>query len=119
LYGCLKYILDGLQKNLGKGGFGEVWLCTDITNDKEYAIKEIEINKETIENELKIGKEIGSEHGCSGIIRIYDSFVEGEKCYIVMEYCKKGSLSNFIKENVKLMNEKVIYICCLLKFKND
>jgi serine/threonine protein kinase len=74
---CLKYILDGLKKQLGKGGFAEVWLCTDVLNHKEYAIKEMcitpQINKETIENELKVVKEIG--------------FVEGERYYIVMEYC--------------------------------
>jgi serine/threonine protein kinase len=116
---CLNYLLDGLKKELGKGGFAEVWLCTDVINDKEYAIKEIcitpQINKEIIENELNIGKKIGSEHECSGIIRIYDSFVEGERYYIVMEYCKKGSLLDFLKENGKLMNEEVIYIYCLLK----
>jgi serine/threonine protein kinase len=109
MYGCLKYNLDRFKESLGKGGFAEVWLCTDVINDKEYAIKETEINKEN-EYELNIGKKIGSEHGCSGIVRIYDSFVEGERYYIVMEYCKKGSLSNFIKEKGKFMNEEVIYI---------
>jgi serine/threonine protein kinase len=113
---CLNYLLDGSKKELGRGGFAEVWLCTDVINDKEYAIKEIcitpQINKETIENELKVVKEIGSEHGCSGIVYIYDSFEEGERYYIVMEYCKKGSLLDFLKENGKLMNEEVY---CLLK----
>jgi serine/threonine protein kinase len=104
---CLNYLLDGLKKELGEGGFAKVWLCTNIKDGKEYAIKETEINKE---NELNIGKKIGSEHKCSGIVRIYDSFEEGERYYIVMEYCKKGSLSNFIKKNKNSMNEEVIYI---------
>jgi serine/threonine protein kinase len=58
------------------------------------------INKETIERELEIAKKIGSEHDCSGLVRIYDCFKEGERYYIVMEYCKKGSIGNFLNEKV-------------------
>jgi serine/threonine protein kinase len=82
-----------LKKELGKGSFGTVWLCEDFTNGKDYAIKETFLtpksSKEIIERELDIAKKIGSEHGCSGLVCIYDCFKEGEKYYIVMEYCKK------------------------------
>jgi serine/threonine protein kinase len=103
-----------LKKLLEKGSFGTVYLCEDSTNSKEYAIKETsitpEINKEIAEEELNIAKKIGSEHNCSGLVRIYDCFKEGEKYYIVMEYCKKRSLSDFMKEKGNLLNEKVSYI---------
>jgi serine/threonine protein kinase len=89
-------------------------LCEDYTDGKEYAIKETfvtpKINKETIERELDIAKKIGNEHNCSGLVRIYDCFKEGEKYYIMMEYCKKGSLSNFMKEKGNFLNEKVFNI---------
>jgi serine/threonine protein kinase len=103
-----------LKKLLGEGSFGKVWLCEDSSDGKEYAIKETsitpKINKETIERELDVAKKIGSEHNCSGLVRIYNCFKEGEKYYIVMEYCKKGSLLDFMIEKRNLLNEKVFHI---------
>jgi serine/threonine protein kinase len=40
-------------------------------------------------------------------VRIYDCFKEGEKHYIVMEYCKEGSLSDLIKKHGKIEDENV------------
>jgi serine/threonine protein kinase len=97
-------ILDLLKKVIGKGGSSTVWLCEDVIDGKEYAIKEI------IEKELDISKRIGSQHDCLGIVHIYDSFREGEKLYIVMEYCKNGSLSDFIKNKGNFLNENVSHI---------
>jgi serine/threonine protein kinase len=89
-------------------------LCEDFSDGKEYAIKEICItqktNKETIEKELDVSKKIGSEHDCPGLVRIYDCFEEDKKYYIVIEYCKKGSLSDFMEEKKNFLNEKVSHI---------
>jgi serine/threonine protein kinase len=93
-----------LKRELGKGGFSTVWLCEDVSDGKEYAIKEI------IEKELDVSKKIGGKHECSGLVHIYNSFKEGEKLYIVMEYCKKGSLSGFIKNKGNFLNENVFHI---------
>jgi serine/threonine protein kinase len=105
--------LDVLKKVIKQGKFGKVWLSEDSTDGKEYAIKEIsvgpKIKKETIEKELEISKRIGSNHECSGLVRIYDCFKEDEKHYIVMEYCKKGSLSDLIKEYGKFEDEDVLF----------
>jgi serine/threonine protein kinase len=97
-------ILDLLKKVIGKGGFSTVWLCEDVSDGKEYAIKEI------IEKELDISKRIGSQHDCPGIVHIYDSFRKDEKLYIVMEYCKKGSLLDFIKNEGSFLNENVSHV---------
>jgi serine/threonine protein kinase len=57
------------------------------------------IGKEIIERELEIAKKIGKIPNFSEIVYIYDSFSEGERYYIVMEYCERGSLFKFIKSH--------------------
>jgi serine/threonine protein kinase len=104
-----------IKKKLGKGSFGVVWLCED-TDNREYAIKEISLTperKKETERELEIAKNIGNKH--NGLVRIYDCFNEGESYYIVMEYCRKGSLLDFIKEKGNFQDEKVFHINWLLK----
>jgi serine/threonine protein kinase len=113
------HILNFLKKELGRGTFGVVWLYEDSANGKEYAIKETsitpQIDKEITERELVIAKRIGSEHNCPGLVRIYDCFEEDEKYYVVMEYCKRGSLLNFMKEKGNFQNEKVFHIYSFLE----
>jgi serine/threonine protein kinase len=73
-------------------------------------MKEIGIGTEGIIKELEIINKIGNKHGCDGIVKTFDNFIEGNKCYIVMEYCTKGSLHDIIESQKKtkvLMEEKV------------
>jgi serine/threonine protein kinase len=102
------------QKILGIGKFGEVWLYS--INGEKYAIKEIDpkIKKEAIERELEISKKIGSNHNCSGLVKIYDCFKEGEKSCIVMECCSKESLSDLIKKHEKYQKEDVFYLILIV-----
>jgi serine/threonine protein kinase len=107
-----------LKQIIKEGNFGKVWLSEDSNSGKEYAIKEIsigpKIKKEVIKKELDISKEIGSNHGCSGLVKIYDCCEKDEKYYIVMEYCKKGSLSDLIKEYRKFEDKDVFYLILIV-----
>jgi serine/threonine protein kinase len=91
-----------------------VYLAKRIDNEEIYAIKEISDNP-TIAKELKISNSIGYDHGCSEVIKIYESFSEKNSYYIVMEYCKKGSLTKYIKEQQFIIEENV-YILFLFLF---
>ena len=44
-------------------------------------------------NELKIMKEI---QNCQTIVRLEESFERNAKLFIVMEYCDKGDLKNYL-----------------------
>jgi serine/threonine protein kinase len=35
-------------------------------------------------------------HSFCNVVRIYDYFEDNESCYLVMELCENGSLSDFI-----------------------
>jgi serine/threonine protein kinase len=75
-------------------------------------LKEFDIKTEEIKNELEIINKIGNEHGCNEIVKIFDNFIESNKCYVVMEYCSKGSLYKITEsqKGVKVpMEEKVFF----------
>ena len=74
-------------KQLGKGGYGRVIQVKSKSDNKIYAIKEIiikdemEISVENIKNEANIL----SKFNCNNIVKYYDSYLDKDKFYILME----------------------------------
>jgi serine/threonine protein kinase len=85
-----------IVSELGQGGFGIVYLVEDSTQ-KQYALKEIK-SSHNLQRELEISKAMKNVI-CPEITRIYDVFTEGDKYFILMEYCKNGSLEDFMKSS--------------------
>ena len=88
-------------KELGKGGFGRVILVKSKSDNNSYAIKEIIIKPEMQDKLENIKKEadILSKFDCNNIVKYYDSYLDKDKFYILMEYCAGKNLKNFIKEH--------------------
>ena len=100
-----------IKEKLGEGNFGKVYKVYNKDNDQYYALKEFLIKDENEEKINKIQKEaeILSKFNSNNIVEYYDSFRDNEKFYILMEYCEKGHLKNFInKRNSVLIEEKII-----------
>ena len=101
-------------KELGKGGFGRVILVKSKSDNKYYAIKEIIIKPEMqdkIEN-IKKEADILSKFNCNNIVKYYDSYLDKDKFYILMEYCAGQNLRDFININIKnneLIEEDILY----------
>ena len=55
---------------------------------------------ETIQNEVKILSNINSDF----IVKYYNSFIEKNNLYIIMEYCDNIDLRNFINVYKKIIN---------------
>ena len=93
-------------KQLGKGGYGRVIQVKSKSDNKIYAIKEIiikdemEISVENIKNEANIL----SKFNCNNIVKYYDSYLDNNKFYILMEYCDGQNLRDFININNKITN---------------
>lgn len=94
------------QPPLGSGSFATVYLAEDIETGEKRAIKKI--NRKIINNpklvqllksEIQIMKAVDSEN----VIRFYNFFETPDFYYIVMEFCKDGSLEARIKK--KLLTE--------------
>ena len=93
LYNTIKFI--------GKGAFSEVYLVQDKKTEKIYAKKCIHQKNITLkELELIIMKKIKHPN----IVSFYSSYQENDSLNIIIEYCEKGDLHQFL--NGRKMKEK-------------
>ena len=95
-----------IQKRLGKGGFGDVYLVQDINDGKKYALKIMLENKNSKGNKNRFKNEIEILKGLyelnpSYILKLYDEgeFItknKVERLYFVVDYAEKGDLCPYI-----------------------
>ena len=91
-------------KYLGKGSYGAAILVSLRGNEKKkFVIKEIVVGhmKEREQLSAKKEAEVLSQMQHSNITMYIESFVEGSKLYIVMEFADGGDLSNTIANRKK------------------
>jgi hypothetical protein len=97
----LVWTIDEPIRPLGKGAFGEVWLCEHKTKHIQVAVKKcLKIPGDTDQEELmklwqrevKTMLLLSSPH----VVTPYDSFEDKFTCYLVMEFCSRGSLRAYI-----------------------
>ena len=94
--------------DLGEGIFGSVKLGVEKKTNQRVAIKIIKKNKakesdiELVRNEIDIMKLCFHPN----VIHLLDHFENGEYIFIVMEYIKGGSLTDYLKKNEFNFSEK-------------
>lgn len=98
-----------MSKVLGKGGFGEVKLAKDISNDKDVAIKLI--NKKTSKKEdidLLIN-EVDIMKKCvhPNIVKFHEFIEDTDYMYIVMEYLKGETLLYYLDHKIFIEEQEV------------
>ena len=116
-------------KILGVGGYGKVFQAKSKSDNKYYAIKEIEIRDEMKDKikDIKNDLDIISKFECKNIVKYYVSVKINNKFYIVMEYCNGQNLRDIINKSIKnneLIEENIIYniikqICIGIKDIHD
>jgi len=106
-----------VQKELGKGAMGVVYLGKDPKIGREVAIKTMALSQEFEADELAEVKErFFREAETAGrlshpnIVTIYDTGEEHDFCYIAMELLKGGDLAPFVKAANLLPVPKVVSI---------
>jgi serine/threonine-protein kinase len=106
-----------VQKELGKGAMGVVYLGKDPKIGREVAIKTMALSQEFEPEELAEVKErFFREAETAGrlshpnIVTIYDTGEEHDFCYIAMELLKGGDLTPFVKPGKLLPMDKVVSI---------
>jgi len=111
-----------VQKLLGKGATGTVYLAKDTFSGKEVALKTIEpevfrdpefgtVYRSQFLNEASLAGKLRHPH----IVAILDAVVEENSGYIAMEIVTGGDLSQFAKPDSLLPVEDVLQIgfkCC-------
>ena len=116
-------------KTLGAGTYGCAVLVKSRADKKMYVVKEIAIghlSKEELANVQKEAAVLKDMHH-SNIVAYRDSFTEGTKLYIVMDFADGGDLDGKIKERKKtgkfFSEQEVmgifVQICLALKHVHD
>eukprot|EP00002_Diphylleia_rotans_P038746 TRINITY_DN8859_c0_g1_i1.p1 TRINITY_DN8859_c0_g1~~TRINITY_DN8859_c0_g1_i1.p1 ORF type:complete len:508 (-),score=92.25 TRINITY_DN8859_c0_g1_i1:341-1864(-) len=97
---------------LGKGSFGCVHRVRSKQDNREYVIKEIDMSELTTEersatkNEVSLLASLDSPY----IVKHITSFTAGEVLYIVMEFCRNGTLGDYIKsQSGKTLVERFVW----------
>jgi hypothetical protein len=95
----LRYV-DVIVNEIGKGGFGSVYLCfNEKGNDGNlYAVKCIKssdsINSADRERRFGYVSKLNSYY----LVKYHETFTFNNDLYVVMQYFKDGNLSDFIKQ---------------------
>ena len=101
-----EYIVD--KKRIGKGSFSTIYKCRHNLNNKQYALKEINIdkNKNKIKMNIKREFEIMRKLNHENIVKIHDVIIDKRlnNIYFIMDYYEYGDLSHFL--NKKPLKEK-------------
>jgi serine/threonine protein kinase len=92
--------LDGkyvIVAKLGNGGFGEVFLANDSAlPDRQVAIKVLNAKSAGDHSNLIWEMQALSKFNHPGVVSFYHHFTEGNDIFLVMEFCKGGSLDDRI-----------------------
>uniref|UniRef100_A0A0C9S9B9 TSA: Wollemia nobilis Ref_Wollemi_Transcript_8240_1567 transcribed RNA sequence n=1 Tax=Wollemia nobilis TaxID=56998 RepID=A0A0C9S9B9_9CONI len=87
-----------IGKELGRGGFGVIRLCTDKRNGQQMACKTIlKDNKGKEQNEVQIMQKLSDHMNVVKLHKVYE-----DKCFlhIVMEFCSGGTLLDAMKREL-------------------
>jgi len=88
-----------VEKRLGSGAFGEVFLGHDPALDRKVAIKSPlgEHSEETIQRYLVEARNLAQlQH--AGIVAVYDVGRDAERCFMVTEYLQGGPLAQRLSQ---------------------
>ncbi|KAL4505444.1 hypothetical protein ABPG72_002506 [Tetrahymena utriculariae] len=96
-----------MSKQLGKGQYGEVYLCLDNTTQRQYACKMIAIsNQQDVLKELQVAQEIRGEFICE----LKYAGVSSNYLYLISEYCPDGTLKQYLQNNKQPSIDEIMRI---------
>jgi serine/threonine protein kinase len=96
-----------IKDTIGEGNFGKVKLAIFKSTGEEFAVKILNKKKikEKMNNVFFNENEIIKKFNHINVIYVYQLIEKPDNYYIIMEYCSKGELFDYIVKN-KRLNEK-------------
>ena len=97
-----------LKDTIGEGNFGKVKLAIFNPTGEEFAIKILNKKKikEKMNNVFFNENEIIKKFNHINVIYVYQLIELPEDYYIIMEYCSKGELFDYIVNNKRLTEDE-------------
>ena len=99
-----------LVRKLGAGGMGEVWLAHDNRLNRDVAVKGVLIENADLRVRLKREGETLASIDHPGIVRIFDSIVEGKDTFLVMQYIPGFDLAKTRQQTPSIPDEVKVRI---------
>jgi serine/threonine protein kinase len=94
-----RYTVD---REVGRGGMGAVWLGTDLVLGRQVALKRLGLapgvgtpDLERAEREARLAARLNHPH----VVAVFDLVVEGSDHWLVMEYVEGRTLSELIRQD--------------------
>src|SRR5437667_255649 len=95
-----------IERALGSGGFGHVYLSVDLRTNQQYAIKEYLVAGASGKAQLEHEARVLSQLHHPNLPAFQDAFDERGRYYIVLSYIEGSDLTDFIRR-VRQRNEVV------------
>jgi serine/threonine protein kinase len=106
---------DTIKSCLGFGGFGGVYLATDLTSHEDVVLKAIPCSAvqftDDVPSEFRIAKKL-SDLNRTRFVEMKSWFRDGEFIYLVMEYCRNGTLLKLVEEKKRSCGHFDESVCC-------
>src|SRR5947199_8408203 len=102
-------VLNGryrIERVLGSGGFGHVYLAMDQTTNQQYAVKEYLVSGASGKEQLKHEATVLSQLHHPNLPAFQDAFMERGRYYIVLNYIEGNDLTDLLR-TARLRNEVV------------
>jgi serine/threonine protein kinase len=113
-----------LEKVLGKGGMGEVWLSHHPGFDIPVAIKILKTDSEDFRRRFIQEGKLAASINHPNIVRVYDTECEGDNFFLVMEYIEGEDYKEYAQKNggkldIQTVVEMGIGICEALSIAHN
>jgi DNA-binding NarL/FixJ family response regulator/predicted Ser/Thr protein kinase len=103
-----------VEKLIGSGGMGDVYLGTDLLIGDQVAIKQLrpELTRSLVETVERFHREAEALRRLDhpNIVKILATVDEADQHYIVMEYVSGGSLADLLQQEPQLPIDRVVSI---------
>ncbi len=86
-----------IERVLGSGGFGHVYLGMDLTNNQQYALKEYLVSGASAQEQLKHEATVLSQLHHPNLPAFLDAFIERGRYYVVLNYIEGNDLTDIIR----------------------
>src|ERR1700730_4337139 len=86
-----------IERVLGSGGFGHVYLSMDLANNQQYALKEYLVSGASAQEQLKHEATVLSHLHHPNLPAFQDAFIERGRYYVVLNYIEGNDLTDLIR----------------------
>jgi serine/threonine protein kinase len=102
-----------VERAVGRGGMGAVWLCTDEVLGRQVAVKQV--GTMPGEDALDVPRAMREARSLAAlnhrnVVSVYDAVEEGDHIWLVMEYVPGRSLSELLAQQGFLPPERAAWI---------